>query len=296
MKYRRVSKETFIWNTVLFLFIFVCVITIIVPILYLLALSLVSGKELAEASLFLWPRQLDITAYRVVLHNDSIIWQGYAISLFRVVIGTFLATITTFMLGYGIACKTLPGRKFFVVFILITAFFNGGIIPNYMVIRNLGLLNSVWVYILPNLCNAWCVILMMKHIQNVPQSIIDAAALDGANTFCLMFRFVLPIAFPAVISVSFFYAIAQWNAWIDAYMYVRNADLQPAQMILRNILVSGTHIHQMIQHAGVEATIRPMSRSVQAAAVMVYSVPILVFFPVYQHFLQKTMDKENNQI
>lgn len=276
---RKLTPETSFWKVVLFLFGMICIVSVAVPILYLAALSLVSGRELAESGLFLWPKKLDLTAYKVVLSGGSALWKGYAVSLFRVVVGTTLSTLVTFMLGYGIACKTLPGRKFFVVFILITAFFSGGLIPNYMVIRNLGLLNNILVYILPNLVSAWCVILMMQYIQNVPQTVLDAAVLDGAGTFRLMFRFVLPLALPSVIAISLFYAIAQWNAWFDAYIYVRNSDLQPAQTILRNILASGTHINQMVQHADIETSARPLSRSVQAAAVIVCSLPILVIYP-----------------
>ena len=280
-------SEKTVWKIILFLFAIITICAVVIPLLYLLALSLVSGQELAQTEVFLWPKTIEWSAYKVVLGGGSGIWQSYMVSVFRVVAGTFLSTMVTFLLGYGLSCPDLPGRKILTVAIVIVAFFNGGIIPNYMVVRNLGLLNNIWVYIFPKLITPWCVIMMTQYLKNVPRTVLEAATLDGANTSRLLLGFVLPLSLPGILTVGIFYAIDQWNTWFDAYIYVRNGSLQPIQMYLRNILASGTNINRMINAAGLPTHLRPASRSVQAAAVFACSIPIAVLYPVLIHFYRK---------
>ena len=129
--------------------------------------------------------------------------------------------------------------------------------------------------------------MMTQYLKNIPRSVLEAATLDGASTYRLIFSFVLPLALPAILTVGMFYAVEQWNTWFDTYIYVRSGDLQPIQMYLRNILASGTNINRMIDAAGLVGESRPMSRSVQAAAVFACSIPIAVLYPVLIHFHRK---------
>lgn len=159
--------------------------------------------------MILFPSHFVFDAYRTIFSNGSIIMDAYLITIFRVVVGTFASMIVTYFLAYGLSKKKLPGRNGITLFVFITMLFNGGLIPQYLVIRNLGLFNNLLVYILPMLVSAFNTLLLTNFIMNIPESLLESSEIDGARELTIIFRIVLPLSLPALATISLFYAVDQ---------------------------------------------------------------------------------------
>jgi ABC-type glycerol-3-phosphate transport system permease component len=165
--------------------------------------------------------------------------------------------------------------------------FGGGLIPTYIVIRNTGLINSFWVYIIPGIMSVWNMLLIRNFIMGIPDSLFESARMDGAGELTTIFRIVLPLSTAALVTIGLFYAVGHWNSWWDAYLYTSKAELQPIQMVLRNILARASLTVKDAQSAAVLADLKAPTRSIQNAAVVVTTLPILLIYPFLQKYFVK---------
>jgi putative aldouronate transport system permease protein len=262
----------------------------IVPFIVVVTTSLVSETELIRrGSFILFPEKFDFAAYKLLLGNGSIIYNAYGITLLRVCIGTFLNLVFTAMMAYALARKQLPYRNVFVTLVFVTMLFEGGIVPSYLLMKGLHLLNSFWALVLPGLISAWNLLIMRHFFAQLPNELEESATIDGASPLTILLRIVLPLSLPMIATIGLFYAVYHWNAWFDATIFINDLNKMPLQVILRRIILSmsSENINKSMIAAMHE---RPTAQSMKAAAIIVTTLPILFVYPFLQkHFVKGVM-------
>jgi len=280
----RAAKGERVFDVFNSLFMVLFIALVLLPLASVVATSLVSAQELAQKRFVVVPAKIDFTAYHTIFENGSIIIDAYLVTIFRVVVGTVANMVVTYFLAYGLSIRRLPGRKGITVFIFITMLFSGGLIPYYVLVGSLGLMNSLWVYILPVLVSAWNTLLLRNFIMGIPESLFETAEIDGASELVIIFRVVLPLSMPAMATIGLFYAVGHWNSWWDAYLFVRDSRKQPIQLVLRNILsVSMVSINR--RGGGLQGRqIAAPPRAIQNAVIVVSTLPVIFLYPFAQRY------------
>lgn len=198
------------------------------PMIIVISSSFVSTAERnARGSYVMFPYQPDLTAYEMLLTGNSSVFRAYANTLFIVIVGTFLSLLVTAMLGYGLTKKTMPGRNLFVTLIFITMIFGGGMIPSYLLVDALHLMDTLWAFILPSLVSAWNTFLMRNFFAAIPKSLEESAVLDGATPVTVFICVILPLSKAVLAVIGMYYAVGYWNSWFPGVMYINNPDLLP---------------------------------------------------------------------
>lgn len=271
------------FNTILM--VFVC-ITTLYPFLNTAAISLNSGIDAARGGIYLWPRVFSLKSYKVVF-SDSNILNAAIISIIKTILGIIGTVLCTGIFAFGLSKKYLIGRKIYLIICVFTMFFYGGIIPHYLVYRDLHLTNNFLVYILPNLINVWYMVLMKTYFQQLPTEIEESAKIDGCSLFTIFFRIIIPISMPIVATICIFVGVDQWNAWFDAYLFISNEKLYPLQTYLYRILAFA----QVRERSGLEAQlIDRMAASeltIKCATVIVTTLPIIFIYSAFQKYFTK---------
>ena len=260
----------------------------LVPMLFVLGTSLIGVEEWARRGAFvLVPERIDLGAYRMLLGRGSMVLNAYAVSVFRVVVGTLLNLLVTATFAYALARRDLPGRTFFTLMVFVTMLFSGGLIPTFVLIDTLGLMNSLWVLIVPALMNPWWMLIMRNFFMAIPQEIEEAAIIDGATPPRILVSVILPISLPSLATIGLFYAVWHWNEWFMAAIYLREQVKYPIQLILRAVLMMGTQSYRGEVMQMMEADVMPPAQTLKAATIIVSTVPILVVYPFLQkHFVK----------
>lgn len=283
---KRVSRgeKIFLWIDVALMIILV--VLILVPLLSVLASSFISAAELARRGQFiLVPEQFDLTSYRILLGRNSNIWRAYGNTLFVVFVGTACNLVMTILMAYPLSKKNLKGRGIILGMVFFTMLFNGGMVANYIWIRQLGMINSRWALIVPGLISAWNMLLMRNFFYSIPESLEEAAFLDGAGQVRVLIRVVLPLSLPSIATIGLFYAVGHWNAWFGGVMYITKSELLPVQNLLRTIVTEATASLQDGDLANLDdASQMPAAQTVKSAAIVVSTVPILFIYPMIQKY------------
>lgn len=287
---KRVSRGERVFNIVNIIILSMITLIVIVPIWSVVMNSFVSQAEITRRGVFiLIPEKWDLSAYKIILGTRSNIYNAYLNTLFVVIVGTFLNMVMTTTLAYGLSKKELKGRNFIIGMIFFTMLFNGGMIPNYMLVKQLGLLNSRWSLILPGLIGTWNMFIMRNFFYSIPESLEEAAMLDGANPLQTLVRVVLPISLPVIATISLFYAVGHWNSWFNAMLYINDSTKLPMQNILRNIVVStSANTLQDVDNTVYESMESiPPSQAIKSATIVVGTLPILFVYPFIQKYFVK---------
>ncbi|OBZ11764.1 ABC transporter permease [Bacillus sp. FJAT-27264] len=267
-------------------------VTVIYPFLYMLAVSLNVGSDAAKGGVYLWPREFTLYNYEIVLGN-VVIRHAYLITIARTVLGTVIGLAVTLLMAFGISYRLLPFRKQILAYVLLTMLFSGGLIPLYIQLNNLSLLNSFWVYIIPSAFSAWNMFVMMKFIQGIPEALIESAEIDGANPLRILFVVVLPLSKPMLAAIGLFTAVGHWNDWFAGAFYVSDQNLIPVQTFLQQLLsaqdistVLGSNNNQEALARGTMLS-NVTLMSIKMATVMVSAIPILCVYPFLQKYFVK---------
>lgn len=267
-------------------------VSVIYPFLYMLAVSLNVGSDAAKGGVYLWPREFTLYNYEIVLGN-VVIRHAYLITIARTVLGTLIGLAVTLLMAFGISYRLLPFRKQILAYVLITMLFSGGLIPLYIQLNNLSLLNSFWVYIIPSAFSAWNMFVMMKFIQGIPEALIESAEIDGANPLRILFAVVLPLSKPMLAAIGLFTAVGHWNDWFAGAFYVSDQNLIPVQTFLQQLLsaqdistVLGSNNNQEALARGTMLS-NVTLMSIKMATVMVSAIPILCVYPFLQKYFVK---------
>lgn len=277
-------------NTV-FLFC-LCLITIY-PLYYIIVYSFNEGVDSLKGGLYLWPRIFTAFNYEYVLGNGSL-QKAYLITIGRTVLGTLLGLIVTGITAYGFSFKDLPYRKKLMLVVLIPMLFNGGLIPYYIQLSNLKLVDTFWVYVIPGMFNIWNMFVMMKFFSEIPVSLREAAVMDGAGEVRILLKVILPLSKPVLAAIGLFVAVYHWNDWYSGAFYVSSSGLLPVQTYLQrlfeadNLGLITTNSAIVAEAAARESQTSQMTvTSVKMAAVVIGTLPILCVYPfVQKHFVK----------
>jgi putative aldouronate transport system permease protein len=271
-------------NTVLLLLL--CAATLY-PFLYVISRSLMSDEERAERPFGLVPHRIDPSGYVFIFSKKSLLYTAYGVTIFRTVVGTVLAVLIEAMFAYVIAKRSYPPRVALTAMIAFTMWFGGGLIPSFLLIRSLGLVNSVWVYIIPRLMSAWNILIMRNFFAQVPESLEESARMDGANDAVILFRIVVPLSTAVLATMGLFHAVSHWNEWFSALIYVNDHKKWPVMLVLRQIL---NEARQTDILDDINPEYKPPTLSVQMATTVVVAFPIIVVYPFIQkHFTKGIM-------
>jgi putative aldouronate transport system permease protein len=259
----------------------------LLPVLNMAAVSLSSNSAIISSKVLLWPVEFTIDSYRAIFADKSMMW-SMAFTIIITVIYTVVSMALTIAAAYPLSKKGLKGRSSFLLVIVITMYFTGGIIPDYILIRDLGLLNKMWSLILPGAISAFNLILLKSFFNSLPEGLEEAARIDGCTDFGVLIRVVLPLSLPIIATLSLFYAVGKWNSFMDALFYITDPKMYPLQLKLYQIIANS----QSLESAFAEGNMSPgmLPDSLKAASVMFATIPIVCIYPFIQrHFIKGVM-------
>lgn len=257
------------------LMIFLCVL-ILIPLIHVVAGSFSDGASyMTHSGLLLWPLKPTLDAYRSVIHNQNI-WTGYGNTLFIVLVGTTLDMLASLLAAYVLSRKNYMLKKFFNLMVVFSMYFSGGMIPFFLVVKEVGLYKSIWSLIIPSLINVFNLVIVRTAMTGVPDSLEESAQLDGAGHITILFRIITPLILPSVAVVALYYAVAHWNSWFNALLFIKDRKQYPLQLILREILI--------LSDTDEDFT---MSETIQFATIVVATIPILCVYPFIQRYFVK---------
>ncbi|MGX7198550.1 carbohydrate ABC transporter permease [Enterococcus nangangensis] len=267
-----------VFNTIILV---VIVFVTLFPFLNVVAQSFSSEGYINAGKVSLIPRGFNINTYKIVA-ADKMFWINYKNTVLYTVLGTAISMVLTTMFAYVLSKKHLMGQKFFITFAVFTMFFNGGLIPNYVLIRSLGWLNEIWAVVVPGALSVYNMLIMKAFFESLPDSLEEAAAIDGLSTYGIFLKIVLPLSKPIIATMILFYAVAYWNSWFSAFLYFDKRELFPVTVYLRNMVKGATTAQST---GGMSSDNAQQVRSNIKAVTMVLSVlPILTVYPFVQKY------------
>ena len=282
----RESRTDRMFMVCVYLLLTVFLAVVLLPLLYIVASSFSSPEAVSSGRVLFWPVEFSLRGYRAVFENPQII-QGYVNSLFYTVVGTVVSVVMTIAIAYPMSRRTLVGRNLVMSLILFTMLFTGGLIPTYLVVQQVGLLDTRWALIVPQAIGVWQVIIARTYFRTViPDELAEAAQLDGCGDLRFLWSVVIPLAKPMIAVVALMYAIMQWNSYFDALIYLKNPDLFPLQLVLRNILILNTYSGGAID-ASVVLQRQQLADLLKYSLIVVASVPVLLIYPFVARYFTK---------
>lgn len=274
------SKSTKIGDIIIAVICFILMFVCLVPMLNVLARSLSSSEYLIRNEVLLWPKGWNVEAYATVL-QDAKYTHSLGFTAILTVVCTILSMIVTIMCAYPLTYDNLRGGKFLNGLVLLTMYFSAGTIPHYLLLRNMGMLNTVWVLIIPNCLSVFNVIILRSFFFGIPESLREAAEIDGAGPIRILVQIYLPLSTSVLATLALFYAVGRWNGFSDALMYVKDENLYPIQLLLYNILQNTNSVEIGTQ----EGFFQPgVGETMKMATVMFATVPILLVYPWLQRY------------
>lgn len=281
--YTKFDKRMLIVNKILLAFL---VLITVVPMAYILVASFMDPQALVSKGISFDLKDWTVEGYQRVFSDKSIL-RGFFNSLFYSFSFAFVTVAISVMTAYPLSKKDLVGKKWINTFLVFTMFFGGGLVPTYLLVKDLGMLNTVWAIIIPGAVNVWNIILARTYFQGLPDELVEAAVMDGANEFQIFWKIMIPLAKP-IMFVLFLYAfVGQWNSYFDAMIYIKDPDLEPLQLVLRKILIQSEPAKDMI---GAQAAMNEMKRiaeMIKYATIVISSLPLIVMYPFFQKYFDK---------
>ena len=258
-------------------------IAIIVPMVYIVIASFMDPVTLQNKGISFDFSKWSLDAYERVI-SDKQIWVGFKNAVLYSVIFTVISVAVTMLAAYPMSLPDFKGKKFFNTLFVITMFFNGGLIPTYLLINNIGLLDSMWAVILPGAFSVWNMIIARTYYQGIPRELREAAAVDGASEMRYFFNILLPVCMPVVAVLALWQFVAMWNSYFDAMIYLNSASKQPLQLVLRSILIQSQPESGMIADIQSTAERAKMAELLKYATIIISSLPLLVMYPFFQKY------------
>lgn len=282
-QYRSVSGTIFDISN--YIFLGIIGIVAILPFLYVIAGSFASDAELTKRAVFLIPETFTLTAYKFIFSTDTIV-KSIGVSLYVMVVGTIVNLFFTVTMAYALSKRTLMGRNTVLNLIIFSMLFGGGLIPTYLVIRELHMLDTYWALMIPGAISAFNLIIVKNFFQELPPELEEAAKIDGCTEIGLLWRIVLPLSMPVLATFTLFYAVGHWNNFFSALLYINDPAKWPLQVMLRQIVLlsqaAAGDLNSMDPNF-----VKPPEQSIKMAVIVVGTIPILLVYP----FLQKHFAK-----
>lgn len=267
----------FIITFCILLFVGLC----LAPIFHIASVSLSSNRAILSGEVTVFPIGINLEAYKKVFQDDSML-RSLLLTLILTLVYTIVSMLMTIAAAYPLTKRVLRGRKTIMFLIVFTMFFSGGTIPDYLLIKNLHLTNSLWALILPSMLNPFFLIILITFFRSIPQSLSEAAEIDGSSHFHSLLRIVVPLSMPGLATLSLFYAVGRWNGFMDAIMYITNPKLYPIQLKLYQIVMNSMTNDPVTMQGDQLVAIMP--ESLKAASIMIATLPILLVYPWLQRY------------
>ena len=267
-------------------------IIMIFPLWYSIVGSFNEGQDFIKGGVYIWPREFTLANYQAVFKDPTIV-SSLLITAAKSIVGTFTSLFVTALAAYALSRKQLKFRNFYMGFMMLTMYFGGGLIPYFMLIKNMGLYDNFWVYVIPGLFSVWNMIIIRSFFVELPQSLIESAKIDGASEYRVFFQIVLPLSKAVLAAITLFSLVGHWNSYFDSMMYTSSKELQTIQLFLRKIITdAGTaqgvasQAAQMIPESAKKIT----PQTIKLAAMVVTALPIVFVYPFLQkHFAKGVM-------
>ncbi|MEW9699248.1 carbohydrate ABC transporter permease [Paenibacillus sp. SI8] len=281
---RRTSKEFVFDYANVLLMLGICFITLY-PIWYVLVNSFNEGTDAMRGGIYWWPRIFSLDSYKAVFANDGIML-AMGITVAKTLAGTVIHVLFTAMVAYSFSRRELIGRPVYMLIGTITMFFSGGLIPYYLLIRDLGMLDSFWVYIIPAMFSFFDLIIFLSFFREIPDALEEAAKIDGANDFKIFYQIILPVSMPVVATIALFHGVYQWNDYFTGMIYMNKSDLQPIQTYLYRVVAQSSS-NQMAAATTGSVAKTVSSQSIKLATMVVTTLPIVIVYPFLQKYFVK---------
>ncbi|WNR45977.1 carbohydrate ABC transporter permease [Paenibacillus roseipurpureus] len=278
-----VKRQSVLVDALIIVVLFVFALACILPLINVAAVSFASLKDIVSGKFLLWPSEFDTQAYRYIL-KTGVFFTSLKNTVWITVVGTFINLAVTSMMAYVCSRPKFSGRRFVLGMVLITMLFNSGIIPSYLIVKETGLINTLWALVIPSAVSAFNLLVMREFFESIHESIIESATIDGCNDMGIFFRIILPLSKPALATFTLFYAVGNWNQFFAAVMYLNKPGLWPLQILLRQIVLAGqSDIYSNLANG--EALPQPVTT--QMATVVLASLPIVMAYPFLQKYFVK---------
>ena len=277
------QKKWGIGQVILAICVLLLVSTCVFPFLNVIAISLSSKSAILRGDVNFIPKEFTYLAYDVIFKDQSMI-QSLFFTVELTVIYTAMAMMLTILLAYPLSRERLKGKRFFTLMVMFTMYFSGGLIPTYLNIRNLGMIDTIWALILPGVISTYNVVIMKSFFLGLPMELEEAATIDGANDFQVLFRIILPLSLPSIATLSLFYAVGKWNSFSDALYYINSRSLQPLQLKLYYLIKGITSVEISMVEGNAADAGRNVSESIESASIIFATLPILVVYPFIQKY------------
>ena len=273
-----VSRRVFqVFNTV---FLLVICFAMLYPVLYVIAASFSEETAILKGDVFILPVKAHVKAYEKVF-KYPLLWQSYGNTLLYTFAGTAINLLLTVFGAWALSQRKLVGRRFLTLMCTFTMFFSGGMIPTFLVIKELKLLNTLWAMVLPGAVSTYNMILMRTFFRQIPESLVEAAELDGCKDFGVLFKIVLPLSLASLMTIGMFYAVGHWNSYFSAVLYLSKPEMYPLQIILRQVVL----MNEIVENAS--STENVMAEGIKYATIVVAMLPILCVYPFVQRYFVK---------
>lgn len=283
---RQVTGKDLAFNIVLYAICIIILLIVVYPLYFIVIASFSNPTEVANGKVWLWPSQFTVDGYKEILRHAEI-WVGYRNTIFYTVAGTLIGLAVNIPAAYALSRRDLVGRKVITFYFIFTMFFNGGLIPTYFTIRDFGLYNSFWVMVLPFSVVVYHIIIARTFFDSsLPQGLLDAAQIDGCSNLRFFFQIALPLSKAVLAVIALYTAVAQWNAYFNALVYIRDDGLKPLQLIIRNILITNQSIAGPGDGLAAQEA-RRLSELMKYAVIIVTTVPIMCVYPFVQKYFSK---------
>lgn len=291
----KLSKRDRIFLICIYTYVAIALLLVAYPILYIISASISDPKMVASGEMWLFPKGITFKGYEIVFQNSKI-WTGYGNTILYTLIGTTINLVVTMPAAYALSRKDFVGRGFFMGMFMVTMFIGGGLVPTYMLVKGLGMVNTMWALVIPGAASIWNIIVSRTFFANsIPAELQDAAQIDGATNIRLFLRIVLPLSMPIIAVMALFYGVGHWNSYFGAMIYLNDDAKYPLQLVLRQILV----LQEMQSQVGgiIDATAAAAQNNkaeiaslVKYGVIIVSTLPIIVVYPFLQrYFVQGVM-------
>ncbi len=282
----RKSPAERIGHAILVVILILFCFTTVYPFWHVLMYSASDSRAAMTGGLFFYPRQFDLLAYKMIFKTSQI-YIAYRNTILRTLVGTALSMLLTSLTAYPLSLKRLRGRNGISMMIFFTMLFSGGMIPTFLTVQSYGLIDTFWALVLPGAMNAYNMFILRNYFQSIPDSLGESAHIDGANSFTVLFRIILPVSVPALAAVTMFYGVANWNAYMDGILYTNSTSLEILQVYLRKLMASTGALNSLSGVDNLSEASRLSEESMKMATIAVSVIPVLVVYPFLQRYYTK---------
>lgn len=283
---KKLGKKIYLFDVIKVAILLLLAFLTIYPMYYILIISVSSGTAIAAGTISFWPKGVTLEAYKMVFKNGDI-WRAYLNTILYTGVGTLINLVCSAMCAYPLSRPHFYGRRFFTFMITLTMFISGGLIPLYLVVNNLRLIDTIWAIVLPPAISTYNMIIMRTFFNTIPDSLQESAYLDGANDIHILCKIILPLSKPIMATMTLFYGVQHWNSYFSSILYLNTKTKYPVQVILRDIVIAGEFSDQ---GGAVSQSINVISTNYKYAVIIISMIPILCIYPLLQrHFAKGVM-------